>query len=76
VHLSLRQRQHRPIFQEFPSVSLDESDQAYPDKGLASVRCELRTRHATLYALDALTGKELYSSGDQIKSFNHFSGFE
>ena len=30
--------------------------------------------HAVLYALDALTGKELYSSGDQITSFNHFSG--
>jgi outer membrane protein assembly factor BamB len=24
--------------------------------------------------LDAETGKELYSSGDQITSFNHFSG--
>jgi outer membrane protein assembly factor BamB len=30
--------------------------------------------HATLYALDAQTGKELWSSGDQITSFNHFSG--
>jgi outer membrane protein assembly factor BamB len=30
--------------------------------------------HATLYAFDALTGKELWSSGDQITSFNHFSG--
>ena len=30
--------------------------------------------HATLYALDAHTGKELWSSGDQITSFNHFSG--
>ena len=27
-----------------------------------------------LYALDAETGKELYSSGNQISSFNHFSG--
>ena len=30
--------------------------------------------HATLYALDAATGKELYSSGDQITSFAHFAG--
>jgi len=27
-----------------------------------------------LYALDARTGRELYSSGTQITSFNHFSG--
>jgi outer membrane protein assembly factor BamB len=33
-----------------------------------------RSTHATLYALDARTGKELWSSGDQITSFNHFSG--
>ena len=33
-----------------------------------------RSTHATLYALDAHTGRELWSSGDQIKSFNHFSG--
>jgi outer membrane protein assembly factor BamB len=30
--------------------------------------------HAILYALDAQTGKELYSSGDIITSFTHFSG--
>lgn len=30
--------------------------------------------HAILYALDAATGKELYSSGDQIDSFAHFGG--
>ena len=30
--------------------------------------------HAILYALDAMTGKELYSSGDQIDSFAHFGG--
>ena len=33
-----------------------------------------RSTHATLYALDGRTGRELWSSGDQIKSFNHFSG--
>jgi outer membrane protein assembly factor BamB len=33
-----------------------------------------RSIPATLYALDALTGKELYSSGNQITSFLHQSG--
>ena len=33
-----------------------------------------RSVHAVLYALDAQTGKELYSSGDQITSFTHFAG--
>jgi outer membrane protein assembly factor BamB len=39
-----------------------------------SVRRNPNGRHATLYALDALTGKELWSSGSQIASWNHFSG--
>ncbi len=30
--------------------------------------------HAILYALDAETGKTLYSSGDAISGFAHFSG--
>jgi len=30
--------------------------------------------HAILYALDAQTGAELWSSGDQIASWNHFTG--
>jgi len=30
--------------------------------------------HAVLYALDAENGDELWSSGDQITSWNHFSG--
>jgi len=32
------------------------------------------SRRAALYALDAQTGKELWSSGTQIESWNHFSG--
>ena len=47
--------------------------------GLAQLRAvediEARAQcstHATLYALDAETGKELYSSGDSITSFTHF----
>jgi outer membrane protein assembly factor BamB len=31
-------------------------------------------RRAALYALDGQTGKELWSSGTQIESWNHFSG--
>ena len=33
-----------------------------------------RSLPARLYALDAQTGRELYSSGDQVKSFLHQSG--
>jgi outer membrane protein assembly factor BamB len=32
------------------------------------------TAHATMYALDAVTGKELWNSGDAIVATNHFSG--
>jgi outer membrane protein assembly factor BamB len=32
------------------------------------------SRKAALYALDAATGRELWSSGDEITSWNHFSG--
>ena len=39
--------------------------------GSAEARAQ-RSTHATLYALDAETGKELYSSGDSITSFTHF----
>jgi outer membrane protein assembly factor BamB len=33
-----------------------------------------RSEPAKLYALDAVTGKELYSSGDQVTSFLHQAG--
>ena len=33
-----------------------------------------RSTHGTLYVLDAATGRVLFSSGDTIKSFSHFSG--
>ncbi len=54
----------------------ENTRQAYPDRGLYDFSPERikNSTHAVLYALDGLTGKELYSSGDQIKSFNHFSG--
>jgi outer membrane protein assembly factor BamB len=44
--------------------------------GLASgpARRIPNSRRAVLYALDGQTGKELWSSGDQIDSWSHFSG--
>ena len=54
----------------------ENTRQAYADRGLADFS-PLRIKasgHAVFYALDAETGKELYSSGDQIKTFAHFSG--
>ena len=30
--------------------------------------------HATLYALDAATGKQLYASGDAIQTYTHLAG--
>ncbi len=54
----------------------ENTRQAYADKGLYDFSPERikNSTHAVLYALDAQTGLELYSSGDQITSFNHFSG--
>ncbi|HEY6390920.1 MAG TPA: PQQ-binding-like beta-propeller repeat protein [Bryobacteraceae bacterium] len=54
----------------------EDTDQAYPDVGLADTadrRIPGSTR-AVLYALDAQTGKELWSSGDQITAWNHWTG--
>lgn len=54
----------------------EDTDQAYPDVGLDDVS-ERRipgSTHAVLYALDAMTGKELWSSGNEITSWNHWSG--
>lgn len=54
----------------------EDTDQAYPDVGLADTadRRIPGSTHAVLYALDAETGKELWSSGDQITSWTHWSG--
>ena len=60
----------------FAYGSGENTTQAYPDIGLndsSPLRIKAST-HAVLYALDAMTGKELYSSGDQIASFAHFTG--
>lgn len=54
----------------------EDATQSTYDIGLAynsSANRIARSGHATLYALDARTGQELWSSGDQIASFSHFS---
>jgi len=54
----------------------EDATQSTYDIGLAyntAVNRIARSSHATLYALDARTGDELWSSGDQITSFSHFS---
>ena len=60
----------------FAYGSGENTAQAYPDVGL-DFRMERRiplSTHAVLYALDAQTGKELWSSGNQIATWNHWSG--
>lgn len=60
----------------FAYGSGENTTQALFDVGLFNT-AEWRiaeSTNAVLYALDARTGKELWSSGDQITSFNHFSG--
>jgi len=49
---------------------------ATPERGLSVTTQEriAMSKHAVLYALDAETGNELWSSGDEIASWNHFSG--
>jgi outer membrane protein assembly factor BamB len=61
----------------FAYGSGENNTQATPEEGLAANTSKERIRkstHAILYALDAETGKELWSSGNDITSFAHFSG--
>ena len=54
----------------------ENTQQAWTDIGLnfdSTIRASHST-HATIFILDALTGKELWTSGDQITSLSHFSG--
>lgn len=76
----------RDMYQAEPAViangvvfgygSGEDTTQATAELGLpynTAANRVAHSSHATLYALDALTGEELWSSGDQITSFNHFS---
>jgi outer membrane protein assembly factor BamB len=60
----------------FAFGSGENTEQAYRERGLYDYSPERikNSTHAVLYALDAETGKELFSSGDQISSFVHFGG--
>lgn len=62
--------------QVMPEKAWDEPGGPVYGGGLSSgpVRRIASSRRAGLYALDARTGRELWSSGDQITSWNHFSG--
>ena len=62
--------------QTLPDKAWDEPGGAVYGGGLSSgpVRRVASSRRAALYALDGQTGKELWSSGNQIESWNHFSG--
>jgi outer membrane protein assembly factor BamB len=54
----------------------EETKQSWPDIGLqfdSSIRAGKGT-HATIYVLDAMTGKLIWNSGTQIDNWNHFSG--
>src|SRR2546422_3420777 len=54
----------------------EETKQAFPDIGLqfdSSIRAAKGTR-ARIFVLDGQTGRELWSSGDQMHQWNHFSG--
>lgn len=62
--------------QVVPDAAWDDPDGPRYGGGLSSgpARRIPNSRRAVLYALDGQTGKELWSSGTQITSWNHFSG--
>ena len=59
--------------QRTPDVAYNQTATPQDNGGQSAQRIAGST-HVTLYALDGQTGKELWSSGDQITSFNHFAG--
>jgi outer membrane protein assembly factor BamB len=61
----------------FGYASGESTTQATPEMGLRANQSEYRIKHSThavLYALDGQTGEELWSSGTEIASWNHWSG--
>ena len=54
----------------------EDTHQAMPDAALTNTAEEriAGSTNAVLYALDARNGEELWSSGDEITSWNHWSG--
>ena len=72
----------------FTYASGEDASQVVPDRAFddpagpqaggavsnAGVRRIPTSRRAALYALDALTGRELWNSGNEITSWSHYSG--
>jgi outer membrane protein assembly factor BamB len=61
----------------FAYGSGEDNVQATAEMGLAANTSPIRVKgstHAILYALDAQTGKELWSSKDEMTTFAHFTG--
>jgi len=61
----------------FAYGSGESTTQATPELGLRANQSEVRIKnstHAVLHALDGQTGEELWSSGAQITSWNHWAG--
>jgi outer membrane protein assembly factor BamB len=61
----------------FAYGSGESTTQATPEQGLRANQAEVRIKnstHAVLHALDGQTGDELWSSGAQITSWNHWAG--
>ena len=61
----------------FAYGSGESTIQATPELGLRANQADYRIKHSThavLYALDGQTGDELWSSGTQITSWNHWAG--
>jgi len=61
----------------FAYGSGESTAQATPELGLRANQSEIRIKnstHAVLYALDGQSGDELWSSGSEITSWNHWAG--
>ena len=61
------------VNQRNPDVAYNETRTPAQTGGGSPQRIAGST-HVTLYALDGQTGKDLWNSGTQIASFNHFAG--
>ena len=62
-------------YQSNPDVAWNEAPRKTPVGGNNQTGNRIaNSRHATIYAFDSANGKLLWSSGDQITSWNHGSG--
>jgi hypothetical protein len=61
------------VHQRDPDVAYN-SKRSPGETGGGSAQRIAGSTHVTVYALDGQTGKDLWDSGDQITSFNHWSG--